>query len=199
VANRLARGKIREVPVKRMVTTIFFVCFLFLPFFCSYGGEHIVLYHVGEKDPVASTLLRKHLASKGYTVSAFDGTDNIEKQIELANKINKLKAALFLAVEFGFGEEENITIAVTDAKKKTGQMLTIEDVPGTHGAGSKRFAALVAESFNRKVLELPLFPLLGVDMPGTFMAIVCQKERVNEVLGKVADSMQKYFGKGARK
>jgi hypothetical protein len=185
--------------MKHGFAVFFFICFLLFPFFCSYGGEHVVLYQVGEKDPVASALLKKYLAGKGYRVSVFDGTDNIEKHVELANKINKLKASLLLAVEFGFGEEEAIVIAVTDAKKKSGQVLAIQDVPAVHSVGSKEFAGLVAGAFNKKVLELPLFPLLGIDMPGVFMGIACQKEKANEVLAKVVDSMQKYFGKGARK
>jgi hypothetical protein len=156
------------------------------------------LYQIGEKDPAALSMLRKHLAGKGFTISAFDGAGTIEKQVELANRINRLRASLFIAIDFSFGEGEDVavTVAVTDAKKKTDKVLAIEDVPGVYAASSKEFAALVAESFSRKVLELPLFPLLGIDMPGVFLRIECPKDEAAEVLEKVSGSMQKYFGKG---
>ncbi len=169
--------------------------FVLAPLFYSYGGEHVVLYHVGEKDPVASLLLKKYLADKGFTVSAFDGADTIEKHIELANKINRLKASLLLAVEFGFEDKEDITIAVTNTEKKTGQLFAVEDVPGTHAAHSKELAGLIAVAFNGKVLELPLFPLLGINMPGIFLGVECTKESAHETIGKVIGCLQKYFRK----
>jgi len=180
----------------------FFFCLLF-PFFCSYGAQHVVLYQVGEKDPAAMSMLRKHLAAKGFGVSVFDGTDTVEKQVELANRINRLRASLFIAIDFSFAEEEReeaaVTIAVTDAKKKGDKVLTIEDVPGAYAASSKEFATLLAGEFNRKVLELPLFPLVGIDMPGIFLRIECSKDEAGEVLGKLSETMQKYFGKGKKK
>jgi hypothetical protein len=179
----------------------FFLCFLFFPFFCSYGAQHIVLYDVGQKDPGALSMARKYLAGKGFTVSVFDGTDTIEKQVELANRINRLRASLLIALDFSFreGEDVAVTIAVTDAKKKADKVLAIEDVPGAYAASSREFAALVGESFNRKVLELPLFPLVGIDMPGVFLRIECSKDDAGDVLEKLSESMQKYFGKGKKK
>lgn len=115
-----------------MAGIAFFFCFLFFPLFCSYGAQHIVLYDVGQKDPAALSMLRKHLAAKGFGVSVFDGTNTIEKQIELANRINRLRASLFIAIDFSFAEGEDtvVTIAVTDVKKKTDKVLAIEEVPG---------------------------------------------------------------------
>jgi hypothetical protein len=189
----LKRGRLR------LKGLIFFFSFLLLPLFCSYGAQHIVLYHVGERDPAPMTLLKRHLAGKGFAVSVFEGTTDIDKQAELAGKINRIRASLFLAVDFGFGEKEQVLIAVTDVKRKSGQVLAIEDVPGAHASSSREFADLVAAAFGGKVLELPLFPLLGIDTPGLFMEIECPKEQANEVLGKITDSMQKYLGKGMKK
>ena len=198
--NAFGKAGALRAPSPPAVGVALFLCVLFLPFFYSYGAQHIVLYHVGEKDAAALSMLRKHLAGKGYTVSSFDGTNTIEKQVELANRINRLRASLLIALDFSFGEEEDtaVTIAVTDAKKKSEKILAIEDVPGSHVASSKEFAGFLAESFNRKVLELPLFPLVGIDMPGLFLRIECPKDDAGEVLGKLSDSMQKYFGKGKR-
>jgi hypothetical protein len=182
------------------ITVIFIcLCALLAPFFCSYGGEHVVLYQVGEKDQAVSTMLKRLLAGNGYRVSVFEGTDSIEKHVELANKINKLRASLFLALDFSFSGQENVLVAITDAKKKSEQVLAVEDVPAIYEADSREFAARLADLFNKKVVELPLFPLLGIDMPGVFLRVECQKEKLNEVLGKISDSIQKYFGRGKKK
>ena len=144
---------------------IFFFSFCLFPFFCSYGAQHIVLYHVGDRDPAPLTQLKRHLAAKGLGVSVFEGTDNIDKQVELASKINRLRASLFIAVDFTFGEKTRVMVAITDAKKKSAQVLAIEDVPGMHAGSSREFADLVAEAFGVKVFELPLFPLLASICP----------------------------------
>jgi hypothetical protein len=185
--------------LRRVIAAAWFASLLFIPLFCSYGAPHIVLYHVGEKDQEARTLLKKHLAGKGFTVTAYDGTDRIEKHVELANKINRLRASLFIAVEFVFGEKESVVIAVSNAKKTEAQVLAIEELPALYINSSKEFAALVAEPFKRKVLDLPLFPLLGIDMPGVFMRIVCPRDQTDEFLSKLSDSVQKYLSKGMKK
>lgn len=183
-----------------VICAFLFATCLFFPFFSTYGAQHIVLYSVGEKDPVTWTLLKRHLTGKGFMVSAYEGADSIEKQIELANKINKLRASLLLAVDFKFDDEVNVMVAVANGKtNKEGQVLTIEEVPAIHGSSSRELALLVAESFHKKVLELPLFPLLGIDTPGIFLEIRCPKDEANETLGKISESIQKYFGKGMKK
>lgn len=185
--------------VRTIVMTLLFACFIFIPFFSSsYGAQHIVLYHVGEKDQEARVLLKKHLAGKGFVVFTYEGTDRIEKQVEIANKINRLRASLFMAVEFTFSDQENVIVAVSNAKKSEGQFLTIEEVPAVHVGRSREFALLVAERFKGKVLDLPLFPLLGIDMPGLFLRITCPKEKAGEVLSEVSESMQKYFTRGIK-
>ena len=201
----IARGPglfTRRFPTWAAGVTCFF-CFLLFPFFCSYGAQHVVLYQVGERDPAAMSMMRRHFAAKGFVVSVFDGTDSIEKQVELANRINRLRASVFIAIDFSFAGEETeeavVTVAVTDVKRKSDRVLAIEDVPGAHAASSKEFAALVAGAFNRKVLELPLFPLVGIDMPGIFLRIECSKDEAGEILEKLSESMQKFFGKGKKK
>ena len=178
---------------------MFFVSLLFIPLFCSYGAQHIVLYHVGERDEEALALLKKHLMGKGFTVSSCEGRDSIEKHVELANKINRLRASLFIAVEFTFGSKEKVMIAVSNARKGEGQFLAIEEVPALYVNSSREFATLAALPFQKKVLDLPLFPLLGINMPGIFMRIECPRDQAGEVLNKVSDSVQKYFSKGMKK
>jgi hypothetical protein len=186
--------------LKAALATLSFAVFLLLPFFYSYGAQHIVLYHVGERDQEAQALLKKHIAAKGFIVSAYDGAVTVEKQVELANRINRLRANLFIAVEITFGEEESVTVAVSNAKREEGQqLLAIEEVPALYTGLSREFARLVSERFEAKVFDLPLFPLLGIDMPGVFMRIVCPREQANDILSGLTDSMQKYFSKGTKK
>jgi hypothetical protein len=178
---------------------LFIIIFLLLPFFHSQAGEHVVLYRIGEKDPVAWNLLSKYFTSKGYNVSTYEGTDSLEKHIENVNRINKGKGSLLLAIDFNIGETNHVLIAITDAKKGKGNVLAIEEVPAIHESNSKELATLLASSFNRGVKQLPLFPLLGVDMPGIFLRMECTKEKAGEMLNKLHDSLQKYFRRGIKK
>ena len=72
---------------------------MLLPCFSVHGRENIVFYQVGERDPALWNGLKKYFVNKGYGVSIYEGANTLEKQIQNANKINKEKAALLLAVE----------------------------------------------------------------------------------------------------
>jgi hypothetical protein len=169
-----------------------------LPFFYSQAGEHIVLYHVGEKDPVAWSLFNKYFSDKGYIINTYEGTDSLEKHIENVNKINKGKGSLLLAIDFNVGEINHAFVAITDVKKRNGNVLTIDEVPAIHVDDSREFATLFASSFNKGIKQLPLFPLLGVDMPGVLLKMECTKENVSEMLNKLHESLQKYFRRGIK-
>ena len=171
------------------------ILLLLLPFFDSHAGEHIVLYRFGEKDPAAWSMLRKYFNSKGYSIITYEGTNDLERHVENVNKINRGKGTLLLAIDFSIRESHNVLIAVTNAQGGKGNILAIDEVPAVHAGKSKEFAMLVASSFNKNVKELPLFPLLGIDMPGIFLRIECTKEKVNETFDKLHASMQKYFKK----
>ena len=47
-----------------------------------------------------------------------------------------------------------------------GRFLAIDEIPARFARESDRLAASVAAPFGVKVKHLPLFPLLGVNMPG---------------------------------
>jgi hypothetical protein len=177
---------------------ILVLLFLFFPVFCSHGGEHIVLYRLGVKDPVAWEQLRKYLGTKGYKISMYDGTDNIEKHVENVNKINKLKASVLIAMDFGAGEKNQIIVAVTTPKKGKGNILAIEEIPALYANESRELATSLASVFNKGVKEFPLFPLLGVDMPGVFLKIGYTPDKTNEVFEKLHEGMQKYFKRGMK-
>ncbi len=121
----------------RIKTFILTVIFVFVPVFYSYGAEHIVLYRLGSRETVAWDQLKRYLGAKGYRISIYDGTDNIEKHVEIVNKINKLKAAAIFAMDFGVGEKNQIMVAITTAKKGKGAILAIDEVPALYANESR--------------------------------------------------------------
>ena len=185
---------------KKVISRIVLLVLLFLLFavFCSHGGEHIVLYRLGMKEPVAWDQLRRYLGAKGYKISMYDVPDNIEKHVENVNKINKLKASALFAMDLGAGEKNQIIVAVTTTKKGKGNILAIEEIPALYANESRELATSLASVFNKGVKEFPLFPLQGVDMPGVFLKISYTPDKTNEVFEKLHEGIQKYFKRGMK-
>jgi hypothetical protein len=162
----------------------------------AHAGEQFALYCAGEKDQPSWNILKKYFDSKGYNVSIYEKTDNLEKHLENANRINKTGASLMLVMDFRIGDRNDVFAAITNAKKGKGRILSIEEVPGQYVELSAEVAGCVATPFRRTVKELPLFPLLGIDMPALFLRIECTKEKAEETLNVVNDCLQKYFQRG---
>ena len=177
---------------------ILVLIFVFVPVFCSHGGEHIVLYRLGVKDPIAWDQLKRYLGAKGYRVSIYDGADNIEKHVEIVNRINKLKAAAFFAMDFSVGETNQAMVAITIAKRGKGNILAIEEIPAVYANESRELASSLASVFDKGIKEFPLFPLLGVDMPGVFLKISYTHEKTLDVFNKLHEGMQRYFKRGMK-
>jgi N-acetylmuramoyl-L-alanine amidase len=148
------------------------------------------------KDPAAWDQLRRYLGTKGYKVSMFDGSDAIEKHVENVNKINKLGASVFVAMDIGLSDQNRTVIAVTTAKKGKGNILAIDEIPALHVNESRELATSLAATFNKGVKEIPLFPLLGVDIPGVYVKIDYTPDKTNEVLQKFLEGMQRFFKRG---
>jgi hypothetical protein len=164
----------------------------------AHAGEQIPLYCAGEKDQASWNILKKYFDSKGYNVSIYEKTDNLEKHLENANRINKTGASLMLVMDFRMGDKNDVFAAITNAKKGKGKIPSIEEVPGQYVELSAEVAGCVATPFRKTVKELPLFPLLGVDMPALFLRIECTKEKADEMLNVVNDCLQKYFQRGKK-
>ena len=164
----------------------------------AHAGEQFALYCAGEKDQASWNILKKYFDSKGYNVSIYEKTDNLEKHLENANRINKTGASLMLVMDFRMGDNNDVFAAITNAKKGKGKILSIEEVPGQYVELSAEVAGCVATPFRKTVKELPLFPLLGVDMPALFLRIECTKEKADEMLNVVNDCLQKYFQRGKK-
>ena len=177
---------------------IILVCIIFCPFLYSFAGEHIVLYSAGEKDQAAWSLLKKYFDSKGYNVSIYEKTETLEKHLANVKRINRKNALLMLALDFRIAEKNDVFVAVSDAKKGKGKLLTIEEVPAQHIEDSMELAKYIASTFGKTVKGLPLFPLLGVDIPALFLRMECTNEKAGEMLDKLNDCLQKYFKRGTK-
>lgn len=170
--------------------------FLLLPFFSVHGRENIILYQVGERDPALWSILKKHFVNKGYGVSIYEGSSTLEKQIQNANKINKEKAALLLALELIPAEKEDIFVAISNAKKGKGTILEIDEVPAARGTDSEDLAAFIAAPFTKKVKRLPLFVFLGIDLPQVFLRINCPINQPGAIFDKLNNGIQNYLKRG---
>ncbi len=180
-----------------MKTLIVFICILF-PLFSSFAGENIVLYRSGEKDQTSWNLMKNYFDRKGYDTGIYEKPESFEEHLKNVNSINRTKASFMLVIDFRMGAENNLFIAVTDSKKVKGNFLAIEEIPGKHAVRSMEYAKCVASSYGKKVKELPLFPLLGVDVPGVFLRMECTKDGAMGTLNILTECLQKYFTRGAK-
>jgi hypothetical protein len=153
---------------------------------------------VGERDQALWNGLKRYFVNKGYGISIYEGADTIEKQIQNANKINKEKAVLFLAIELVSSETQDIFIAVQNAKKGQGNLLEIDEVPAAYDADSEELARAIAAPFGKKIKRLPLFVFLGIDMPGTFLRIDCPKDKTGDIFNRLNEGIQKYLKRGVK-
>jgi hypothetical protein len=175
------------------------VCiFLLMPFISLHARDNIVFYQMGDRNPALWSGLKTYFAGKGYGVLVYESADNIEKQIQNANRIGKEKAAIFLAVELVPSEKEGIFVAISKTKRGKGSILEIDEVPAAHGTYSEELALSIAEVFGVKIKRLPLFAFLGIDMPGVFLKIDCPKDKTGEIFNKLSKGLQKYLNRGVK-
>jgi hypothetical protein len=116
-----------------------------------------------------------------------------------------MKRGVFVGIEFTFGEGRQVMVAMAEPAKEgiggSGSesagyqrlLWRVDELPAKHEIQSKRLADLVASPFQVKVKRLPLFPLLGVDMPGVFVSIECKKEDAWSLLVMLDQALQKYY------
>jgi len=175
------------------------ICILLLmPFFSLHARDNLVFYQMGDRNPALWGGLKTYFTGKGYGVSIYESADGVEKQIQNANKINKEKAAIFLAIELVPSEKEGIFVAISKTKKGTGNILEIDEVPAARGADSEELALSIAAPFGAKIKRLPLFAFLGIDVPGAFLKIDCPKDKTGEIFNKLNEGLQKYLNRGVK-
>ncbi len=174
------------------------VLFILFPFINAYAKDNIVIYRMDAKDQTVWSVIKKSFDTKDYNVSIYDKTENMDRHIENLNRINRSNALLMLAMDFRLSDRTDIFIAVSESEKTSGRLLTLEQVTGHHSNNSTMLAKEIASSFGKNLKKFSVFPLLGVDMPGTFVKIECKNEQMNEMLDKLHGSIQKYLKRGNR-
>ena len=172
--------------------------FLLVPLFSVFARDNIVFYQTGEQDPALWNGLKKYFTNKGYGALVYGGATGIEQQIQIANKINREKASVFLALELVPSEKESLFVAVSQATRGKGKILEIDELPAAHGSDSEELALSIAAPFGVKVKRFPVFAFLGIDMPTVFLRVDCPKDRTGETFNKLNEGLQKYFNRGAK-
>ncbi len=175
------------------------VAILVLPSHAPAADTDIVFYRLGESGETVWNQLRQFLEGKGYGVTIYQGEMAVEKHVDKVNRINRGPGRVFLALQMISGERSRIMVAAPEVKKGEGRFLTIDEIPGQYREESDRLADRLAEAFNVKVKHLPLFPLLGVHMPGIMISMELKESEVRDAAGKLHSGLEKYFRERTRK
>ncbi len=163
-----------------------------------YGGNNLIFYQLG-RDEEAGRALKGYLEGRGYGVTFYQGETALERHAEKVSLINRQFQAVFIATRFVKGERERVLVASTPEKRlparEEGQDLFIaaQDVPVRLASESRRLAEAVAGPFQTKPVTMPLFPLVGVDMPGILLFVEYKPERLQETIAALEEGLQKYF------
>jgi hypothetical protein len=187
-----------------------------------FASDSFALYQVGVKGVQSWSLARDFFREKGYDVLYQLGETTIEKHLEKMSKINRSPAKFLLAMEFAPGDDARVLVAMTDQKGIEGgtspepggppvpragsdvttfgpdaqagnKFLAVDELQGKYASDSARLADAIADSFHVKVKHVPLFPLLGADMPGIFVRIECKQNKVGEMLGLLHGGIRNYL------
>jgi len=183
---------------------------------CCFGADGFVVYQVSDKEPSAWSAFKVFFKEKGYDVTMHQAEATLGKHVEKVPRINRSGGKFLLVMEMSYGEETRVLVAMTDQGRpgdgprgETGgssgnaktspdwgsmnRFVAIDYLLAKHAGESKRLAESVAAPFKQKVRRVPLFPLLGVDMPGIFIHLECSQEKVREALGLLHASIQTYL------
>lgn len=169
-----------------------------------YGEDNLVFYNAGRKDQAAWSVLKEFFSSKNPATLFFQGDGVIDRHMERINRINASSPGVFVGVEFVFGEGRQAMVAMAELSREGPGGLSseyggnqrllwrVDELPAKHEAQSRRLAELVAAQFHVKAKRMPLFPALGIDMPGIFVSIECRKEDARSLLATLDQALQKY-------
>jgi hypothetical protein len=163
--------------------------------YCYAAGPAIAFYGVGEHAQTVTAFLEQFLETKGYQVAIYQGESTIEKHVEKANTINRSATKVCIAVEMVPADKKHVLVARTEARKGEGQFLTVDEVPERYVRESRVLADSVAKYFGVRAERMPLFPLLGIDMPGIFIELRGSEEDLPDVSQKLYLGLDKYFRK----
>ena len=168
---------------------------LLLSAHCAHAEPRsIVLCRIGESGAQAWSFFRQYLQGKGFQVTFYQGGATIEQHVqEVNNLVRGPGGSILLALELVPATQTQILVAVTDAKKGEGRFLLIDQIPAQFAEESERLAGFLAGPFKVGVKHLPLFPLLGVDMPGVFVQMHYKEGEFEGTLQMLEGGVERYF------
>jgi hypothetical protein len=162
----------------------------------SGAGYVIALYKIGDAGATVVPSLSRALEAKGFPLMVIQGDTAIEGHVEKASAINRSAANICIAFQFiPADKERRITVVKTQSKKGNGSFLTISEVPGKFAEESNRLAYAIADSFSVKVKQMPLFPLLGINMPGILLRLEANEKELGDFANKLCGGIEKFIKK----
>lgn len=132
-------------------------------------SEIIYLYRIDPTEPRLWSIFTSTIKRENVDIKVYRFRPSIEEHLKLISDVNKKDKGLFVAIRLSQGEKSQVFVAVFNQKQVSGRFLRIDEIPSLHFERSFCVARKVSEVFGIKVQKLPLFPLLGVDMPGIFI------------------------------
>ncbi len=190
--SRQVEGKGRMSVSVKLLVIVFLVL---MPFFSSSAAEHIVLYRMGDRASGEWNSLKKTLNKKGYKVTMYDVPVTLERHIEIANRMNREKAHLVIAMDLRTSAAPRVLVATPTIRQGRGRFHAMEEVPAIYRDRSLDAATQVALLFGTKAKTLPLFPLLGVNMPGFFISMEVSGDGGEQMFNTLEEGLGKYFGR----
>lgn len=182
------RGKLRLPAILGVLVVLLLTAPL-----ANAADNGIVLCRIGETAPAAWPSLRAFFEGKGYQVAYYEGEATIERHVEKVSGLNRGPGRVFLAVELIPAARTHVLVAMTDAKKGEGRFLTVDEIPDRFSKESEKLARSVAGQFKVKVKHLPLFPLLGVSMPGIFVRMEFKEGEFEDGMNMIGTGVERYF------
>jgi len=163
-----------------------------------FAAENIVFYLIGEQKASEINTIKRYFEKKKFKVNIFSLVGQVDRHLDNINKINSLKASMLIAFNIEITDSEGCFIAIYNPPIKPGRFKAIEEAPGFYGAESKNLAGAIASSFNVRVKEIPLFPLIGLDMPSVFVNIQTHKDGINLAFDKLYSGIENYLKRGKK-
>ncbi len=155
------------------------------------NGNHLYLYFVSPPDGELRQVFLNALKRDGIEFSLCMGSKNLEEHLIKVGEINSKSKGVFLALEMKRAKKRGMFVATFKPKKAEGKILRIDEIPYVHLHSSMKLAHYVASSYGKKVVRLPLFPLLGVDMPALYLRLQGGKEDMEFAATVIAEGIKK--------
>ncbi|MCX7856725.1 MAG: hypothetical protein N2513_01895 [Deltaproteobacteria bacterium] len=155
-------------------------------------AQQIFFYLLDKPDNELWQIFLKTIKKQGLVSSVYMGNRNLEEHLRLITQINSKKKGLFIAMDVKKREKFGLFVGVFKPKKPEGKIARIDEIPYVHFELSNKIAESIAASYNKRVVKLPLFPMLGVDMPAIYIKISGEKRDIEKLAGDINEVIRKY-------